>query len=32
MQDVPLTVNHIFERAEQYFGHKGVTTATAGGA
>ena len=31
MQDVPLTVNHIFERAEQYFGHKGVTTATAGG-
>jgi fatty-acyl-CoA synthase len=29
MQDVPLTVNHIFGRAEQYFGHKGVTTATA---
>ena len=31
MQDVPLTVNHIFGRAEQYFAHKGVTTATAGG-
>ena len=31
MQDVPLTVNHIFGRAEQYFGHKGVTTATADG-
>jgi fatty-acyl-CoA synthase len=31
MQDVPLTITHLFERAEQYFGHKGVTTATAGG-
>ena len=31
MQDVPMTVTHLFERAEQYFGHKGVTTATAGG-
>src|SRR6478752_5677900 len=31
MQDVPLTITHLFERAEQHFGHKGVTTATAGG-
>ena len=31
MQDVPLTVTHLFERAERYFGHKGVTTATASG-
>ena len=31
MQDVPLTVTHLFERAEQYFGHKGITTATASG-
>jgi fatty-acyl-CoA synthase len=31
MQDVPLTITHLFERAEQNFGHKGVTTATAGG-
>ena len=31
MQDVPLTVTHLFERAEQYFGHKGVTTATPAG-
>ena len=28
MQDVPLTITHLFDRAEQYFGHKGVTTAT----
>jgi acyl-CoA synthetase (AMP-forming)/AMP-acid ligase II len=31
MQDVPLTITHLFERAERDFGHKGVTTATAGG-
>ena len=31
MQDVPLTITHLFDRAEQYFGHKGVTTATATG-
>jgi fatty-acyl-CoA synthase len=31
MQDVPLTVTHLFERAERYFGHKGVTTASASG-
>ena len=31
MQDVPLTIPYIFERAEQYFGHKGVVTATATG-
>ncbi len=31
MQDVPLTITHLFERAERDFGHKGVTTATATG-
>ena len=31
MQDVPLTITSLFERAEQYFGHKGVVTATASG-
>src|SRR3954454_13689408 len=31
MQDVPLTITHLFERAERYFGHKGVTTATPAG-
>jgi fatty-acyl-CoA synthase len=31
MQDVPLTLVHIFERCERYFGAKGVTTATAEG-
>ena len=31
MQDVPLTIPHIFDRAEQYFPHKTVTTATAAG-
>ena len=29
MQDVPLTIIHLFERAERYFGHKGSSTATA---
>jgi fatty-acyl-CoA synthase len=31
MQDVPLTITHLFERAEQYFGHKGIVTASGGG-
>jgi acyl-CoA synthetase (AMP-forming)/AMP-acid ligase II len=31
MQDVPLTITHLFERAEQNFGRKGVVTATATG-
>jgi fatty-acyl-CoA synthase len=31
MQDHPLTITHLFDRAEQYFSHKGVVTASAGG-
>ncbi len=31
MQDVPLTITHLFGRAEQNFSHKHVTTATAEG-
>ncbi len=31
MQDVPLVVPHIFERAEKYFGHKHIVTATGTG-
>ena len=31
MQDVPLSVPHLFGRAEGYFGHKEVVTATARG-
>ena len=31
MQDVPLTITHIFNRAERYFPHKGVVTATGTG-
>ena len=31
MQDVPLSITHLFDRAEQYFGHKGIVTATAAG-
>jgi fatty-acyl-CoA synthase len=31
MQDTPLAIPHIFDRAEKYFGHKEVATATAGG-
>ncbi|MEM1333604.1 MAG: AMP-binding protein, partial [Actinomycetota bacterium] len=31
MQDVPLTITHLFDRAEQYFGHKEIVTATATG-
>jgi fatty-acyl-CoA synthase len=32
MQDRPLALPHVFHRAEQYFGHKEIVTATAGGA
>jgi fatty-acyl-CoA synthase len=31
MQDVPMSITHLFGRAEQYFGHKGIVTATGGG-
>ena len=31
MQDVPLTINHLFDRAERYHGHKEIITAAAGG-
>ncbi|MFM8530569.1 MAG: AMP-binding protein, partial [Ilumatobacteraceae bacterium] len=31
MQDVPLSILHIFDRAERYFGRKTITTATARG-
>ncbi len=31
MQDVPLTITHLFDRAERYFPHKTVTTASATG-
>ncbi len=31
MQNVPLTIVHLFDRAERYFGHKEVVTATATG-
>ena len=31
MQDRPLTLAHVFHRAEQLFGHKTLTTATADG-
>ncbi len=31
MQDVPLTINHLFDRAEKYHGHKEIITAAAGG-
>ena len=31
MQDRPLALPHVFHRAEQYFGHKTIVTATAGG-
>ncbi len=32
MQDRPLALPHVFHRAEQYFGHKEIVTATTGGA
>ncbi|WP_255474651.1 hypothetical protein [Pseudonocardia sp. EV170527-09] len=31
MQDRPLTLPHVFHRAEQYFGHKEIVTATPTG-
>ena len=31
MQDRPLTLTHVFHRAEQYFGHKRIVTAEANG-
>jgi fatty-acyl-CoA synthase len=31
MQDRPLALPHVFHRAEQYFGHKRIVTATAQG-
>ena len=31
MQDRPLALPHVFHRAEQYFGHKRIVTATAAG-
>ncbi len=31
MQDVPLTITHLFDRAEQYFGRKEIVTATGTG-
>ena len=30
MQDVPLTINHLFDRAERYHGHKEIVTAVGG--
>ncbi len=31
MQDVPLTITHLFDRAEQYHRHKEIVTATGSG-
>lgn len=31
MQDTPLTITYLFDRAERYFGHKEVVTATGAG-
>ncbi|HSJ92066.1 MAG TPA: long-chain fatty acid--CoA ligase [Ilumatobacter sp.] len=31
MQDVPLTITHLFDRAERYHGHKTIVTATGAG-
>ncbi len=31
MQDTPLTITHLFDRAERYFPHKGIVTATPTG-
>jgi len=31
MQDVPLVIPHLFDRAEKYFGHKPIITATGAG-
>lgn len=31
MQDIPLVITHLFDRAEQYFAHKTIATATGAG-
>lgn len=31
MQDTPLTITHLFDRAERYFAHKEIVTATGSG-
>ncbi len=31
MQDTPLTITHLFDRAERYHGHKEIVTATGAG-
>lgn len=31
MQEVPLSILHLFDRAEKYFGHKNIVTASATG-
>ncbi len=31
MQDVPLTITHLFDRAEKYYGHKAIITSTPTG-
>ena len=31
MQDTPLAIPHLFDRAEKYFGHKAIVTATGTG-
>jgi fatty-acyl-CoA synthase len=31
MQDIPLTITHLFDRAEQYHAHKPIVTATGSG-
>jgi fatty-acyl-CoA synthase len=31
MQDTPLAIPHLFDRAEKYFGHKEIVTATGSG-
>lgn len=31
MQDTPLVITHLFDRAEQFFGHKEIVTATGTG-
>jgi len=31
MQNVPMNISHLFDRAERYFGHKEIVTAVPGG-
>ncbi|MEK9937287.1 MAG: AMP-binding protein, partial [Ilumatobacter sp.] len=31
MQDVPLSIGHLFDRAEKYHGHREIVTAVPGG-